>query len=413
MIKKVIDLEASLSEYKTRETQRESQIQQLKTEINQYIDIAEKRKEELEEVRRAHDSEILQLSEKLDSSADKLQKVQQDELKVRQLQMKIEEITIDLSRAIQESQEKDDRIRELNSKNDSLKEEQTSLSMEYESESKQLKDKLQREIASLKHFETLKLDLEKQVNSFQLRCTEIENENQRLKAELSSSQEREASLKEKSEKLDQLTSERRERTPAQEIVTNQAVRDLESQNKQQQEEILALKTKIAKLEDKLLMTLKQQEAKNEEKRIETNEDLVKTQAVEDRLKGELESSLRENEQLRERLKISEAALSDMRLREGTKSRNSLGGSSSISNIHDDFAPFTLFEDNAHTLDVEGNVRQTPSWRRHLHNISRLCDLSSIRLTRYIKKNSLARVLGLSYFVVLNLILLYYLLTYIF
>ena len=79
----------------------------------------------------------------------------------------------------------------------------------------------------------------------------------------------------------------------------------------------------------------------------------------------------------------------------------------------EFAPFTLFDDPSAPLDLEGRAPQSTPWRRRLRDAGQLCDLTSIRVTRLIKKNSLARVFGLVYFVAINVLILFYLLSTIF
>jgi len=68
------------------------------------------------------------------------------------------------------------------------------------------------------------------------------------------------------------------------------------------------------------------------------------------------------QQLRERLKLAEAAAQSYSLREGSRRSEER-----------EFAPFTLFEDTSSPLDLEGRTPQTPPWRRNLQTAAQFCD----------------------------------------
>jgi hypothetical protein len=109
------------------------------------------------------------------------------------------------------------------------------------------------------------------------------------------------------------------------------------------------------------------------------------------------------QQLRERLRTSEGTLQTL---------NQQGLRRTTSDERE-FAPFTLFDDPSAPLDLEGRTPQTPLWRRKLQNAAQFFDTTSIRVARLVKMNSNARVFGLVYFVLVNILVLFYLLSRVF
>ena len=92
---------------------------------------------------RSHQNELQRVSSQLDLSTEKLQKVQEEDIKLRQLQMRIDELQADLERTTGDIEERDRIIQEERSHNEHLKEEQTQLTLHFEQHQQQLRTKSQ------------------------------------------------------------------------------------------------------------------------------------------------------------------------------------------------------------------------------------------------------------------------------
>ena len=106
MITKGVELEGQLSEFRTKDKQKDEVLQQLRNELSQKDTLLERNNEEILILRETHQTEIKRVSSQLDLSTEKLQKVQGDEMRQKQLQMRIDELQSDLERSERENAEK-------------------------------------------------------------------------------------------------------------------------------------------------------------------------------------------------------------------------------------------------------------------------------------------------------------------
>jgi hypothetical protein len=106
MITKGVELEGLLAEFRIKEKQKEELIQQLRQEIAEKDDFIEKNEADIEIMRATHQNELQQVSSQLGLSTERLQKVQGEEMRFRQLQMRIDELQADLERSERENAEK-------------------------------------------------------------------------------------------------------------------------------------------------------------------------------------------------------------------------------------------------------------------------------------------------------------------
>jgi len=106
MITKGVELEGQLSEFRAKDKQKDEVLQQLRNELSQKDALLQRNNEEILLLRDTHQTEIKRVSSQLDLSTEKLQKAQSDEMRQKQLQMRIEELQSDLERSERENAEK-------------------------------------------------------------------------------------------------------------------------------------------------------------------------------------------------------------------------------------------------------------------------------------------------------------------